>query len=144
MDLRGMILLRLIISKGPSFFVARGLTFEYLKVIIKKGVIWKGVRSMNKNSVGRSWDEFEKEIYTPEEIAESDLRVAIMCDLINARNERGLSQRDLEELTGVKQAVISRIERGSVNPQLGTVLKLLAAMGKTLAVVPVSSVKVNR
>ena len=93
---------------------------------------------MDNSSIGRNWEEFEKDIYTPEEIAESDLRVAIMCDLIDARNERGLSHRALEELSGVKQTVISRIERGSVDPQLGTVLKLLAAMGKTLAVVPVS------
>ena len=34
---------------------------------------------MVKNSaIGQSWDEFEKEFYTPEEIAESDLRVALI------------------------------------------------------------------
>lgn len=81
-------------------------------------------------------DEFDKEHFTPEEIAESDLRVALITAMIQARQEKGLSQRDLEALSGVKQPQIARMERGDANPQLDTILKVLAAMGKTLAVVP--------
>lgn len=81
-------------------------------------------------------DEFDKEHFTPEEIAESDLRVALITSLINARKEQGLSQRDLEMISGVKQPQIARLERGDANPQLDTILKVLAAMGKTLAIVP--------
>ena len=84
------------------------------------------------------WDaEFEKEHFTPEEIAEIDLRVALITSLVEARKEQGLSQRDLEERSGVKQPQIARMERGDSNPQLDTLLKVLAAMGKTLAVVPI-------
>ena len=40
---------------------------------------------MNNSAVGRSWEELEKEIYTPEEIAASDLRVALINELIKAK-----------------------------------------------------------
>ena len=83
------------------------------------------------------WDEeFDREHFSPEEIAESDLRVALITALVDARKERGLSQRDLEAISGVKQPQIARMESGDTNPQLDTVLKVLAAMGKTLAIVP--------
>ena len=86
------------------------------------------------------WDEaFDKEHFTPEEIAESDLRAALITALVQARQEQGLSQRDLEELSGVKQPQIARMERADANPQLDTMLKVLAAMGKTLAIVPLRS-----
>ena len=65
-----------------------------------------------------TWDDVRKEVFTPEEIAESDLRVALIGELTKARKEKGISQRELEELSGVKQPVI--------------VLKVLAPLGKTL------------
>lgn len=67
------------------------------------------------------WEELEKEIFTEEEIAESDLRVAVICELIKARRERGLSNDQLGELSGVKPSVIARLERGSINPTIKTV-----------------------
>ena len=83
------------------------------------------------------WDEeFDKENFTPEEIAESNMRVALITELIKARQERGISQRQLEALSGVKQPQIARMERGDANPQLDTILKVLAPLGKTLAIVP--------
>lgn len=83
-----------------------------------------------------TWDDVEKELFTPEEIAESDLRVALINELIKARQEKGISQKKLEELSGVKQPVIARMESGKTSPQLDTVLKVLAPLGKTLAIVP--------
>lgn len=80
----------------------------------------------------RTWEDVRKEIYTPEEIAESDLRVAIIGELIKARKEKGLSQRELEELSGVKQPIIARMENGNTTPNLSTLLKVLAPLGKTL------------
>jgi DNA-binding XRE family transcriptional regulator len=81
---------------------------------------------------GQTWDEVRAELYTPEEIRESDIKVAIMSELIKARNERGISQRELEQLSGVKQPVISRMEAGTTSPQLDTVIRVLAALRKTL------------
>lgn len=84
------------------------------------------------SSVGRTWADVRKELLTPEEIAESDLRVALIGELIKARKERRLSQRELEALSGVKQPVIARMENGSTVPNLNTILKVLAPLGKTL------------
>lgn len=91
---------------------------------------------VNNSAIGQSWDEFEKEFYTPEEIAESDLRVALIGELIKARNEQGISQKKLEEMSGVKQPIIARIETGKSIPQVSTLIKLLVPLGKTLAIVP--------
>ena len=82
----------------------------------------------------RKWSEVEKELFTAEEIRESKLRVAIIGEIIKARNERNISQRELEQLSGVKQPVISRMEAGGTSPQLDTVLRVLAPLGKTLYV----------
>ena len=87
-------------------------------------------------AIGRSWDEVRAELFTEEEIAESDLRVSLIGELIKARQEQGISQKKLEELSGVKQPVIARMEKGITNPQLDTILKVLVPLGKTLAIVP--------
>lgn len=94
----------------------------------------------NNPAVGISWEEARKELFTPEEIAASDLRVAIIGELTKARREKGLTQKELENITGIKQPVIARIEKGTTNPQIATILKLLAPLGKTLAVVPLKPV----
>ena len=91
------------------------------------------------DAVGGNVLEFMESILTPDEIAESELRVAIIGELIKARQEKGISQKKLEELSGVKQPVIARMEKGSTSPQLDTILKVLAPLGKTLAVVPLET-----
>ena len=91
----------------------------------------------SNSPVGRGWSEFRKEIMTPEEMAASDLRVALIGELIKARNEKGLSQKKLEELSGVKQPIIARMEKGNTATQIDTILKVLAPLGKTMAIVPI-------
>ena len=85
-----------------------------------------------------TWKEIRAELYTPEKIAESNLRVALIGELIKARNEKGINQKKLEELSGVKQPIIARMEKEHTNAQIETILKILAPLGKTLAVVPIS------
>ncbi len=80
----------------------------------------------------KRWNEPIQDIVTPEEKAAVAIRTAIMEEIKKARTERGLSQRKMEELCGVKQNVISRMEKGETSPQIDTVLKLLASLGKTL------------
>lgn len=84
--------------------------------------------------IGRSWDEVEAEIFTAEELTASDARVAIMLALIEARQKCGVTQQQLEKLSGVRQPIIARMETGVTSPQLDTVLKVLAPLGKTLYV----------
>ena len=90
---------------------------------------------MNK-AIGSSWKDVRRELFTEEEILESNLRVALIGEIIKARKEEGLSQKRLESLCGVKQPVIARMESGASDPQLGTVLKILSSLGKTLEIVP--------
>lgn len=92
--------------------------------------------TLNNSALGGTWEELQKELFTPEEIAASNLRVSLIGELIKARQEKGISQKKLEELSGVKQPIISRMENGTTSPQLDTILKVLAALGKTLAIVP--------
>lgn len=92
---------------------------------------------MENKAIGSEWKTIRKELFTKEEVRESDLRVALMAELVEARQERGISQKKLEELSGVSQPVIARMETGKTIPQLDTVLKVLASLGKTLAIVPI-------
>lgn len=95
-------------------------------------------KDIEKNpAIACSWEDLKKELLTPEEIAEMDLRVQLIGAMIEARQEKGLSQRKLEELSGVKQPIIARMEKGSTSPQLSTFLKLLSALGKTLKIVDI-------
>lgn len=91
---------------------------------------------MNNPAVIENALDYVDAMLTPQEIQESDLRVAIIGELIKAREEKGLSQKGLEELSGVKQPAIARLESGKAVPQLDTILRLLLPLGKTLAVVP--------
>ena len=88
------------------------------------------------SAIGRDALKLMDTLLTPEEVAESNLRVALIGELIKARKEKGLSQKKLEELSGVKQPVIARMEKGQTSPQIDTILKVLAPLGKTLAIVP--------
>lgn len=97
---------------------------------------------MNNSAISKTtWEELEKEIYTPEEIAASDLRVALINEMIKAREGQGLSQRELEKLSGVAQPVIARMERGTTSPSLDTVLKFLVPLGMTLKIAPIAEAK---
>jgi DNA-binding XRE family transcriptional regulator len=96
---------------------------------------------INKH-LGSTWQELKDELVeqgalTQEDMRASVLRVALMGELIEARKEKGLSQQELEQLSGVKRPVISRMESGSVMSQIDTVLKVLAPLGKKLAIVPI-------
>lgn len=91
------------------------------------------------SAIGKNALELIDSLLTAEDILESDLRVALIGELIKARQEKGLSQKKLEELSGVKQPVIARMEKGQTSPQLDTILKVLAPLGKTLAIVPLNS-----
>ena len=95
------------------------------------------------SAIGSDALEFMDSLLTPEEKAESDLRTALIGELIKARQEQGISQKKLEELSGVKQPIIARMEKGTTSPQLNTLLKVLAPLGKTLAVVPLEKQSEN-
>jgi len=111
---------------------------DYFEAIEQAKANLADARERGADAIGGSWDELRAELFTPEEIAASNLRVAIMGELIKARQVKNISQRELESLSGVKQPIISRMESGATSPQLDTVLKVLGALGKTLYVGDIS------
>lgn len=112
---------------------------EYSQAIAQAKVNLADLHERGADAVGGNALDFMSSILTPDEIAKSNLRVSIIGEIIKARQEKGISQKKLEELSGVKQPVIARMEKGSTSPQLDTILKVLAPLGKTLAVVPLGT-----
>jgi predicted transcriptional regulator len=58
----------------------------------------------------------------------------IADDVAARRVERGLSQRELAELTGTTQSAIARLERGGRPPRIDTLLRIADALDCDLAV----------
>lgn len=71
---------------------------------------------MNK-AIGRSWDEIEKEFYTPEEISEAELKASIISKLIREKIDRSspLTKEQLEMLEALKTREVTPDEE---NPEL--------------------------
>jgi DNA-binding Xre family transcriptional regulator len=65
-----------------------------------------------------------------------ELRIAeIALLLCAARQEKGLSLRQLSDLTGISRPALSRIESGdNKNPTLNTLLRIAKALGKEIVV----------
>ena len=64
-----------------------------------------------------------------------DMIQNLITGLVKAREEKEISQKKLEELSGIKQPMIARIEKGKAVPNTDTLIKLLFPLGKTLAIV---------
>ena len=96
------------------------------------------MKKINNTAIGDSWEDVKKELFTPEEVVEIEASAALMGELIDARPKKGISQKRLEELSGVSQPVIARMERGATSPQVSTLLKVLRPLGLTVKIVPVS------
>jgi predicted transcriptional regulator len=82
-------------------------------------------------------DYLETKLKDPEFKAEYDAlepEFAIIRAMIEARRDAGLTQKELSALTGINQADISKMERGSANPSLKTLQRLAKGMGKTLKI----------
>jgi len=50
------------------------------------------------------------------------------------RNESGLTQKQLAELTGIDQSDLSKIERGAANPSVATLERIAKALGGELEI----------
>lgn len=89
-----------------------------------------------------TWEEVKQGLQIgPEQEEEIKLEEAIIEATIAAREKANLTQRELSKISGIKQPVIARIEKGVNSPQTNTLMKLLYAMGYTLKVVPLEKEK---
>ena len=67
-----------------------------------------------------------------------NFQVALIGKMIEAREKKGISQRELAKLSGVKQPAIARLESMKTTPQIDTLFKILVPLGYTLSITPIS------
>ena len=92
-----------------------------------------------KKEIDTFADYFNDETRVSQEEREKiNFEVELIGKMIEAREARGLSQRDLAELSGVKQPAIARMESMKSTPQLDTLLKVLVPLGYTLSITPIT------
>ena len=58
----------------------------------------------------------------------------IIKAMMKARNEKGITQKELSSITGITQADISKLENGTANPSIKTLQRLANALGKNLVI----------
>ena len=68
------------------------------------------------------------------ELKMNEAEYKIIEEIIMARKEKNLTQKDLAELIGTKQSNISRLESGNYNPSLDLLNRIALAVGKELEV----------
>ena len=58
----------------------------------------------------------------------------IIKAMIDARNEKGMTQKELSSLTGITQGDISKLENGTANPSIRTLQRIAEGLGKNLVI----------
>ncbi|MCM1305870.1 MAG: helix-turn-helix domain-containing protein [Bacteroides sp.] len=82
-----------------------------------------------KNKQKQISEQEKLRIETGEDIAR------IITDIIEYRNDNGISQRDIAEKTGLKQPAIARMEKLDTMPRLDTISLIANAIGYKLELV---------
>jgi len=74
---------------------------------------------------------------SPAERERINFEISLIGKMIEAREEKGISQRKLAEISGVKQPAIARLENLKATPQIDTLFKVLYPLGYTIEIVPI-------
>lgn len=84
------------------------------------------------------WESVKKEItaLNCSEKNESKFIADLIGTLIMRRIELGITQKELAEMSGIKQSAIARLESLRATPKLDTIYKLLDPLGLTLKLIP--------
>lgn len=123
--------LKPLITKYPPFSALTQVEGLYPQVKIDMGgygLVWNDELDLSADGI------YEKgtSCAPPDDV--DVLRQKILEELVKARRSAGLSQKQLEILSGVPQTCIARTEKGVTDPQLTTLLKLLEPLGLTLSI----------
>lgn len=94
---------------------------EYSEAIEQAKENLADLEQRGDDAIGDDWEDVRKKLFTAEELAQSDLRVALVGELIKARQAQEINQAQFEEYVIV----------------LETMQNWLALSGKQLAVVSV-------
>jgi len=76
---------------------------------------------------------------SPAERERINFEISLIGKMVEAREEKGLSQRELADISGVKQPAIARLESMKTTPQIDTLFKVLHPLGYTIKIVPLSN-----
>jgi len=74
----------------------------------------------------------------PAERERINFEISLIGKMIEARETKGLSQRDLAEISGMKQPAIARLESMRATPQIDTLFRILHPLGYTIEIVPLA------
>lgn len=87
----------------------------------------------------QEWEEVKKELLQDpavrREYEKSRPQYELTRELIKARLSKKLTQQQLANKVGVKQAYIARLESGDANPTVGNLNRVANVLGKRLKLV---------
>jgi DNA-binding XRE family transcriptional regulator len=91
---------------------------------------------MGKKNSASFRDYFmDDENVSPVERAKIEFEVELIGKLIEVRESKNLTQKQLAEAAGVKQSAIARLENLKSTPRIDTLFKVLTPVGYKLAIV---------
>lgn len=86
-----------------------------------------------------TWEELKSDLSISKEDRNTiELEKDLIRTMVAIREEKGLTQSQLAEICNVKQPVIARLESSVHSPQIDSLLRILAPLGYTLQIVPMS------
>lgn len=123
--------LKSLMNKYPPFAALKNVNGLYEQAKIDAGgygIVWNDDLDISAEGI------YEKGVAcsAPDDIEK--YRQNLLSALVRARQDAGLSQKQLEILSGVAQPCIARTEKGTTDPKLSTVLKMLKPLGLTLSI----------
>ena len=118
---------RTLFEKYPVFEVLKDKKLFYnIKIDgVGYGVSWNDQLDLSSDGIYNQGKHIGK--------VEPDIRSIVGLAIAQAREEKGISQRQLSKNSGIMQAEICKIEQGKGNPTLITLQKIAKSLGKSLA-----------
>lgn len=87
----------------------------------------------------KSFEALKKELLRTDkrfrnDLAFDEVKIQLGMEMVNARHERNILQRQLANLAEKDQGLISRIERMEVNPTIKVIAEIAMAMNKKVVI----------
>ena len=123
--------LKPLMDKYPPFATLKNVDGLYEQAKIDAGgygIVWNDDLDISAEGI------YEKGVVCAAPNDVEKYRQSLLSALTKARQDAGLSQKQLEILSGVAQPCIARTEKGATDPKLSTLLKMLEPLGLTLSI----------
>lgn len=120
-----------LINKYPPFKMLTQINGLYDQAKIDMGgygIVWNDDLDLSADGL------YEQGVPTTPPANIEKYKQILISELVNARKTAGLSQKQLEIISGVAQPCIARTETGNTDPKLTTILKMLEPLGLTLSI----------